>query len=328
MTRFQDIIQRLLEGSAPSPRESSLLETARGDDLFQLLATAYRIREEHFGNRVRLCSIVNAKSGRCPENCAFCAQSVHHATDAPVYPLLDPEEIAASALKAGESGSSCFGIVTSGSSIAKGPELERICASLRAIRSRTAVSPSCSLGNIDRETAVRLKEAGAVTYHHNLETSRSFFPSICTTHDYDEDVTTIRNAKQASLDVCCGGIFGLGETMTQRIELALTLRDLDVDSVPVNFLNPIPGTRLENADFLTPMTCLAIIAVFRLILPEKNIIICGGRERNLRDLQSLIFLAGANGMMVGNYLTTTGRDEARDMMMLRDLEMAIDTGAC
>jgi biotin synthase len=136
MTRFQDIIQLLLEGSAPSPQESSLLENARGDDLFQLLATANRIREGHFGNRVRLCSIVNAKSGRCPENCAFCAQSVHHDTDAPVYPLLDPVEIAATALKAGETGSSCFGIVTSGSSITKGPELERICAALRTIRSR------------------------------------------------------------------------------------------------------------------------------------------------------------------------------------------------
>jgi biotin synthase len=253
---------------------------------------------------------------------------VHHETVAPVYPLLDSEDIAAQAMNAETAGSACFGIVTSGSSISKGQELDRICDALRSIRSRTGISPSCSLGNIDLETAVRLKEAGAVTYHHNLETSRSFFPSICTTHAYDEDVETVKNAKKAGLRVCCGGIFGLGETMEQRIELALTLRELGVDSVPINFLNPIPGTRLADADFLTPITCLSIIAVFRLILPDKRITICGGREKNLRDLQSWIFFAGANGMMIGNYLTTTGRDEEQDRQMLRDLGMVIEPCAC
>lgn len=328
MANFNVIIERLINGEVPSAQEISLLEKAKGAELFELLAAANRIRENHTGNRVHLCSIVNAKSGRCPENCAFCAQSVHHETDAPVYPLLDAASMTEEAIKAEKMGSACFGIVTSGSSIDKGKELDRICNALRSIRSRTAISPSCSLGNIDLETAVILKEAGAVTYHHNLETSRSFFPSICTTHDFDEDVETVRKAKKAGLKVCCGGIFGLGETMEQRIELALALRDLDVDSVPINFLNPIPGTRLGNADFLTPMTCLAIIAIFRLILPGKKITICGGRERNLRDLQSWIFFAGANGMMIGNYLTTSGRDEERDRHMLRDLGLVIDPCAC
>ncbi|MEA5114342.1 MAG: biotin synthase BioB [Geobacteraceae bacterium] len=328
MAILQDIIERLENGGTPSAEDLSLLEAASGSELFELFAAANKLREKHAGNRVHLCSIVNAKSGRCPENCAFCAQSVHHETNAPVYPLLDPQEIAAKAVNAEKAGSECFGIVASGSSIGKGQELDRICDALRSIRSSTKVPPSCSLGTIDMETAVRLKEAGAVTYHHNLETSRSFFPSICTTHDYDEDVETVRNAKKAGLRVCCGGIFGLGETMEQRIELALTLRELDVDSIPINFLNPIPGTRLADADFLTPMTCLSIIAVFRLILPDKKITVCGGREKNLRDLQSWIFFAGASGMMIGNYLTTTGRDEEQDRQMLGDLGMVIEPCAC
>ncbi len=318
------IIGRLLNGESLSAQESSLIEKASGDDFIELLSAAARIREKYSGNSVHLCSIVNAKSGRCPENCAFCSQSAHHETDAPVYPLLDAAEIVSRALKAEESGSACFGIVTSGSSISAGKELDVVCDALRSIRCRTGISPSCSLGIIDLETAVRLKESGAETYHHNLEASRSFFPSICTTHSYDDDIETVRNAKKAGLRVCCGGIFGLGESMEQRIELAMTLRDLDVDSVPINFLNPVPGTRLEKADFLTPLTCLAIIAVYRLILRDKRITVCGGREKNLRDLQSWIFLAGANGMMIGNYLTTTGRGEEQDLQMLRDLGMTIE----
>ena len=165
-----------------------------------------------------------------------------------------------------------------------------------------------------------------VTYHHNLETARSFFPSICTTHDYEDDVETIRAVKQAGLKVCCGGIFGLGEGFSQRVEMAVTLRELDVDSVPINFLNPVEGTRLADADFLTPMECLKTIALYRFMLPDKDLTVCGGRERNLRELQSWIFLAGASGMMTGNYLTTPGREPEQDRQMLTDLGLAI--GVC
>ena len=161
------------------------------------------------------------------------------------------------------------------------------------------------------------------TYHHNLETARSFFSNVCTTHEYDEDIATIRAVKKAGLRVCSGGIFGLGESPAQRVELAFTLRELDVESIPLNFLNPIPGTPLENAELITPQECLKAIALFRFINPAKEISVCGGREQNLRDLQSWIFFAGASGTMTGNYLTTTGRAAAEDWQMLKDLELTV-----
>jgi biotin synthase len=266
-----------------------------------------------------LCSIINAKSGRCPENCSFCAQSAHHETDAPVFPLLGPEALLEGARRAAAEGASCYGIVTSGTSIGKGPELDAICQALRLIRRETTISPSCSLGIMDEETARVLKAAGMETYHHNLETSRSFFPSICTTHDYEDDVQTVRAAKRAGLTVCSGGLFGLGETLAQRLELAFTLKELSVDSVPLNFLNPVAGTPLEGADHLTPLECLKTIALYRFILPASRITVCGGREHNLRDLQSWIFHAGASGAMVGNYLTTSGRQVEKDLQMIVDL---------
>jgi biotin synthase len=295
-----------------------------GSDTFALFLGATRIREQFLGSGVHLCAIINAKSGRCPENCAFCAQSAHFATSAPIYPLVDEERIVAEARNAQESGSTCYGIVTSGTTV-KGEELERICGAIRRIRQETAISPACSLGIISEETAHALKDAGMVTYHHNLETARSFFPNICTTHDYDEDIATIRAVKRAGLRVCSGGIFGLGETPAQRVELAFTLRELAVESIPLNFLNPIPGTPLENASLITPQECLKAVALFRFINPDREISVCGGREKNLRDLQSWIFFAGASGTMTGNYLTTTGRAAEEDWQMLKDLELTVTT---
>jgi biotin synthase len=288
---------------------------------------ASMVKEHFVGSKVSLCSIINAKSGRCAENCAFCAQSSHHSSDVPVYALVDEESLVAGAIQAEKCGSICYGIVTSGTGISQGEELDRICRALRRIRKETTIAPSCSLGILDNKTAKILKDAGSETYHHNLETARSFFPQICTTHDYEEDVTTIRAAKAAGMKVCSGGIFGLGESASQRIEMALTLRQLDVDSVPLNFLNPIAGTRLENASNITPQECLMTIALYRLLLPAKMITVCGGREKNLRDLQSWMFFAGASGTMIGNYLTTTGRNTDDDWQMLRDLELDV-AGCC
>jgi biotin synthase len=239
---------------------------------------------------------------------------------------VDEEEIVSCARSAEQNGARCYGIITSGTGIQPGAELEKICRAVRRIKAETGIDPSCSLGILDLKTALLLKEAGMVTYHHNLETSRSFFPSICTTHDYEDDVETIRAVKQAGLKVCCGGIFGLGEGFGHRVEMAETLRELDVDTVPINFLNPVEGTRLADADFLTPMECLKIIAVYRFMLPSRNLTVCGGREKNLRELQSWIFLAGASGMMTGNYLTTPGRAPEQDRQMLTDLGMKI--GEC
>lgn len=318
---------KVLAGGAIGADEALTLSGVTGTDRFLLFAEAARIRDHYVGTAVHLCSIINAKSGRCAENCAFCAQSAHHDTGVEVYPLVDEDEIFRCAVLAEQNGAGCYGIVTSGTSINSAEELERVCRAVTRIKLETGISPSCSLGIMGQDTALRLKDAGMETYHHNLETARSFFPNICTTHDYEDDVATIRAAKAVGLKVCCGGIFGLGESFDQRIEMALTLRELNVDSVPINFLNPVTGTRLESADNLTPLECLTIIAVYRFLLPGKRLSVCGGREKNLRELQSWMFLAGADGTMTGNYLTTPGRPPELDRQLLKDLELSVE-GCC
>ena len=315
---INDIVDRTLAGGSITPEEAIALSAAEGTQVYDLFRAASRLKEHFVGNEVHLCSIINAKSGRCAEDCAFCAQSAHHKTDAPIYPLVREEQMLESARVAEANGSACFGIITSGTTV-KGAELEQILSALRRIRQETTILPSCSLGIIDEETAGKLKQAGMDTYHHNLETAESFFPSICSTHDYQDDVNTVRAVKKAGVKVCSGGIFGLGESAAQRVEMAFTLKDLDVDSVPMNFLNPIEGTRLEGAANITAMECLKTVAIYRMILPDKRITVCGGREKNLRDLQSWIFFAGANGTMIGNYLTTLGRNVDTDLAMFSDL---------
>lgn len=326
-TVLNNLSERIIAGEQLSAADALELTTVSGLERYELFLAASRVKEHFVGSKVSLCSIINAKSGRCPENCAFCAQSAHHCTDVPVYPLVDEESLVAGAKNAEQSGSICYGIVTSGTTIAKGEELERICRALRRIRKETGIEPSCSLGIIDSETARALFEAGATVYHHNLETARSFFPQICTTHDYEEDVASIRAAKAAGMGVCSGGIFGMGESAAHRVEMALTLRELRVDSVPLNFLNPIEGTRLAGTNSITPQECLVTIAIYRLLMPDRKITVCGGREKNLRDLQSWMFFAGASGTMIGNYLTTTGRNVEDDWLMLADLEL-VQEGCC
>lgn len=324
--KLVDISNKAVRKEPLTNEEGLAILRATGSDLAYLLAGAQRIRETYFGNRVELCSITNAKSGRCSENCSFCAQSVHYQTDAPVYPMRRTGELVAAARAAEQAGSGCFGIVTSGTRPEPGEELEEVLAALREIRATTTIPPSASLGILDAETARLLAEAGCITYHHNLETARSFFPKVCTTHDYELDVETVKVARRAGMKVCCGGIFGLGESPEQRLELALTLRDLEVDSIPLNFLNPVQGTPLEGQHALTPMDCLRIVALFRHVLPDRKISVCGGREVNLREFQSWIFMAGASGMMIGNYLTTAGRNLDMDLQLLRDAE--VEAHAC
>lgn len=317
------LAESLVSGSLLSTEQAFALAELSPACLPQLCAAATRIREHYFGNRISLCAITNAKSGCCPEDCAFCAQSSHHATGVASYPLLDHATLLAGARSVADHGAACYGIVTSGTGISEGCELEQVCNAIRAIRAEGAVSPGASLGTLTRSAAEQLKAAGLVTYHHNLETARSFFPQICTTHSYEDDVATVLLAKQAGLRVCSGGLFGLGETMAQRVELALTLRELQVDSVPVNFLDPVPGTPLAAMNQLTPLDCLQTIALYRLILPDLHITICGGRQRNLRELQSWVFIAGASGIMTGNYLTKEGRQPEDDCQMIEDQGLVI-----
>ncbi|MFC1537390.1 biotin synthase BioB [Gemmatimonadota bacterium] len=301
-------------------REARLVLEDKSLELSALLAITDCLRRSHSGNRIRLCSIVNARSGSCPEDCAFCAQSTHHSAAVRRYPLLPVEKLVDAAREAARSGAGEFSIVTSGRSLSKARDIESVEHALREIGGNAGNIQRCaSLGRVEPRVLERLKAAGLDCFHHNLETCRSFFPGICTSHSYEERVEMVRRIKAAGLRVCSGGIFSMGESLDQRVALALELAELNVDSIPLNFLNPIPGTPLEDAEYLTPGDCLRIIAMFRLVLPDKDIVVCGGREVNLRDMQSMIFHAGANGILIGDYLTTEGRSARDDLQMLEDL---------
>ncbi len=310
-------IQSKLENGIPITfSEAMELMNLHGSECMELFSLANNVRGK-LGDRVDLCSIVNAKCGLCPEDCKFCAQSVHNDADITPYPLMDEDEIRNMAIMMQEEGAARFCIVTSGKETAN-EDFERILGAIKRIRRETSLSICISLGTLTKENARELKKAGAARIHHNLETSENFFKNICTTHTYEEKIRTIQIAREAGLEVCCGGIIGLGESARDRVELAFTLRELDVDSIPINILNPIAGTTLSGAEPIAPMEVLKTIAVFRLILPEKNIRIAGGREKNLRDLQCLCLLSGANGLLLGNYLTTPGRTPSEDIQMIRD----------
>lgn len=300
--------------------EEALEFTALPDErLFEILAVTDQVRRHHKGIEISLCSIVNAKSGLCKEDCTFCSQSVKYSTGVSAYPMLASVDIVKSALEAAKNGAREFSIVTSGTGLEKDADVRTLSKALKEMSGAVEMERCASLGILTRDTLQELKESGLESYHHNLETSRSFFPEICTTHSYEEDVEVVRTAKALGLYVCSGGVFGLGETWADRVELASTLKDLEVDSVPVNFLNPRPGTPLEDAENLTPIECLKIIALLRLMMPDKEIIVCGGRDKNLGELEAMIFAAGASGMMIGNYLTTPGRDPEKDLKMIKDM---------
>jgi len=323
MKIFSSLEKKVLNGEGLSKEEAELLLPIKDEDILDILLLANTTRQKFKGNEVSLCSIINAKSGMCGEDCAFCSQSAYHKTDAPIYPFMGKEKILERAKEAMEMQAREFSIVISGYSPDSEIELIAIENSIACIAKETNLEPCASLGILSEDELIKLKNAGLKNYHHNLETARSFYNNICSTHSYDEDLETVKTAKQLGFNVCCGGIFGMGESWSQRIELAFTLKELDVDSIPINFLNPIPGTRLEKARFLTPLECLKIISVFRLIMPKKDIFVCGWREVNLRDLQSMLFFAGANGMMIGGYLTTSGRKPEEDLRMIYDLGLKI-----
>ncbi len=283
-----------------------------------VFAAASDLREHFKGKKIILCGITSAKSGQCSEDCKFCAQSSHYQTETPSYPLKTAKQMLAEAARAKKDGADFFGIVTSGRSVKSKREWMEIFRAIEGMR-KIGISPCASLGFINEQQALDLKTAGLIRYHHNLETARTFFKNICTTHDYDENVETIRTAKNAGLSVCAGTLIGMGEGVTHRIELAAALRDLDVDSIPVNILTPIKGTPLDSQRPLPPMEILMTIAVFRFMLPDKDIKLCGGKEKNLRQLLPLGIIAGANSLMTGNYLTTAGRDSKLDHEMIIDL---------
>jgi biotin synthase len=320
--RVSEILDNVLDGAGTDHAAVSELFNAEGADLWDLFAAACRVREHFRGSTVDICSIVNAKSGACSENCSYCAQSVHHSTNAPVYPLISVDRMAEAAKSAKKNGAKRFCIVTSGRGIDSRDDLENIAKGVKRVQ-EAGLSPCATLGTLTRDQLSYLRDAGLQRYHHNIETSRGYFPRICTTHTFDERLEVLRNASSLGLSACSGGILGMGESMEDRIMMAFTLRELDVDSVPLNFLMPITGTPLENVIAITPLEALHAIALFRLILPKKEIRVCAGRGTALGQLHPLIFAAGADGFMIGNYLTTSGLKPEDDLRMIQQLGLRI-----
>jgi biotin synthase len=315
---IRKIGDKVLEGRKVVLKEILPLLETEGPDIMDLAAVANRVRVQFKGNHIDLCSLLNAKSGKCSEDCAFCAQSGHYQTEASVYPLMDGDRMVEEARIAQKMGTERFCLISSGRQL-NDKEFETVLQALDRIRKETDLALDCSFGTLNRERTEALKKAGVTRYNHNLETAESHFGKICTTHSFQDRVRTVEILKDQGFSICCGGIIGLGESSRQRLEFAFSLKELGIDCIPLNILNPRPGTPLEHSDPIPPMEIIKTISLFRLILPESTIKIAGGREVNLRDLQSLALLAGANGLIVGNYLTTVGRSPEDDLAMLQDL---------
>lgn len=315
-----DLGEKVLQGGEITFEEALKLEKINGSDVYFLLAYANRIREKFTGDRVEICSIINAKSGGCSEDCAFCAQSAFHHADIMVYDLLDEEVILNKAKAMEAAGAHHFDLVIQGYGISHNdPQFKKIIKIYERLRKETNLKLCASLGILTPEAAKALKDAGVTRYNHNLETSKSFFPKVVTTHTYEDRVATVKIAKEAGMEVCCGGIIGLGESPRNRLELAFALKALQVDSVPINILYPHKGTKLAGQERLSPLEILKTFALFRFVLPDKVIRFAGGREFNLGVLQPLGFLAGLNALIVGGYLTIPGEETSKDLAMLNAL---------
>lgn len=319
ISTLQSYTEKVLQGGDITQSEALELISLPQDNTPLLLAMADKIRQHYSNDTVDCCAIINGRSGHCPENCRFCAQSAHYHTGTSVYPLLDSDTIIAAAKKAKAAGAARFAIVTSGRSVVEGPEFDAILNTLKRIRQEVKLETCCSLGLITLKQAIALKNIGVSRYHANIETAPSYFPSICSTHTFADKASVIHTAQKAGLRVCSGGILGLGETPQQRVEMAFTLKDLGIDSVPLNILNPIAGTPFENNQPLSPWEILRTFAVFRFILPKALIRTAGGREVNLRSMQAYALTSGLNGLMIGGYLTTGGNSVSVDMQMIHDL---------
>jgi biotin synthase len=294
-------------------------ETFLNTPLQELIARANEVRRKFIGNKLELCNILNARSGLCPEDCKFCAQSARHRADVPTYPLKEKEEIVKAAQKAKAIGAEKFGIVTSGNRLTDS-EVDVVAQAISEIKDRIGIVVCASLGAMGKSQLQLLKEAGLSRYHHNIETSRRFYPRIVSTHSFEERINTINSAKQVGLEVCSGGIIGMGETWQDRIDMAYTLKKLDVDSIPLNILIPIKRTPLESATPLSADDVVRTICIFRIILKDKIIKIAAGRETTFKDSQLAPFIAGANGMLIGGYLTVKGASLDADYALIEEIK--------
>lgn len=323
---MKDIILKLeelvyLERDLSFEEAMALAQINNKDDIKFLCDAADRIRERFNGNSVDLCSIMNAKSGKCSEDCKFCAQSAHYKTKVEEYGIVSMENAIKLAKENESEGLNRFSLVTSGRGLV-GKELEEVIKIYKELRKEVSIDLCASLGILNYEQLLALSDTGITMYHHNLETSREYYEKVCSTHSYNERIDTIEAAKKAGLKVCCGGIIGMGETMEDRIKLAFEVKKLEIQSIPVNVLNPIEGTPYENIEPLSQEEILKTIAIFRFINPKAYIRLAGGRNL-IDEFGKQCFSAGANATITGNYLTTSGNKIVDDIEMINSLGLKV-----
>lgn len=322
MTKWNALAEKVLNGNEITNEEALSILQCPDDEILLLMYAAYKIRKTYYGNKVKLNMIMNAKSGLCPENCSYCSQSAISNAPIEAYRMVDKETILEGAKRAYELNVGTYCIVASG----RGPsnkEVDQVVEAVKEIKDTYGLKVCACLGILSPEQAKKLKEAGVDRYNHNINTSANNYSNITTSHTYDDRVHTVETAKASGMSPCSGVIVGMNETYQDVIDMARSLKALDADSIPVNFLHAIEGTPLAGTDQLTPLYCLKVLALFRFINPTKEIRISGGREKNLRSLQPLGLYA-ANSIFIGDYLTTEGQEKTDDEMMLIDLGFEIE----
>ena len=319
------LADKSLSGVALSRSEALAVLQAPDDAMLEQLAAAYRVRRHHWGDRVRLHFLLNAQSGLCPEDCHYCSQSKISGAEIEKYPLMAKEKIVAAAGRAHEMKAGTFCMAISGRSPSE-KVFDGILDAVRTVKGQYPMRVCTTLGLLNEDQAHQLKAAGVDRINHNLNTAEAHHEAICTTHTYQDRLSTVKAVQAAGLTTCSGGIFGMGESDDDIVSLARSLKDLNVTSVPLNFLIPIPGTPFAERSELTPQRCLRILCLFRLMLPAQEIRIAGGREVHLRSLQPLGLYA-ANSIFVGDYLTTPGQSAQQDFDMIRDAGFAIESAS-
>lgn len=316
MSFWDRLAEKSLAGVAPSREEATTVLQAHEDELLAMLNAAFTLRKRFFGRDVRLHVLRNAKSGMCRENCAFCSQAIGSYSGVDRYNMQTVEQLLEGARKAHEMGAVKYCMVTA----TRGPsgkELETICEATRQIKAEMNIDICASLGLLTEADAARLVEAGVDRFNHNLESSRAYFPKVVQTHSFEDRIRTVKIARAAGMEACCGGIVGMGETLEDRIDLAFTLRELEVESIPVNFFDPRPGTPLEHVERMTPTEALKTLCMFRFVNPTRDVRVAGGREVVLKHMQPFALYA-ANSMFSEGYLTTGGQGYEQDMAMLEE----------
>ncbi len=320
---WSSIIQRSLSGQGITREEGRAILSLPDDQVPEALQAAFEVRKVRFGKRVKICVLQNAQSGLCPEDCHYCSQSSLSTAEIDRYPLMSREQLLDGARRAVEAGAKRYCMVTGG----RGPSdenIEHFCEVARAIKRELPLEICVCVGIMSEAQARKLKAAGVGWVNHNLNTSRRFYPEICTTHTYEDRVETVKNVRRAGLMTCSGGIVGMGETDEDILDLAFAVREMSTDSIPINFLHPIKGTPMGDFAFLTPMKCLKVLCLFRFLNPTSEIRAAGGREVNLRTVQAMGLYA-ANSIFVEGYLTTPGQQAEEAQRMIKDMGFEIES---